>query len=330
MLHPVRSSPSFAIFAALAVACSGGSSTAPDAGAPDATADAAAPIVDPALFDCTSLSRPPLPRRAASTEACLRDPMCRTRLVCAHRGAGGQLGRLAPEDTLAAYRAGVAIGVDLVETDPRPTKDGVIVNIHDDTVDRTTTGTGRVDELTLAELQALPLRTSAFAGDFSCERVPTLVDVLRTSKGRAMVLVDANKTDRVDLLVQAMRDADALEWAVFDTSDLDKIDQALAMEPKLLVMPRIEDATTAPSLLARAAPWKPLFVEIDSKVFPETADLVHGAGLRTFTNAFAIDLGVKLGSDRAAYVGEYEKGADALQTDLPDEVLRAIGRPVPP
>jgi glycerophosphoryl diester phosphodiesterase len=328
MLRAVRSSLCFPLLAALALGCSNGSSTTPDAGAPDAAADGPVAIVDPTLFDCTSLTRPPLPRKAASTEACLRDPGCRTRLVSAHRGAGGGMGRLAPEDTLAAYRAGIAIGVDLVETDPRPTKDGVIVNIHDTTVDRTTTGTGTVSEMTLAQVQALPLRTEAFAGDFSCERVPTLVDLLRTCKGRAMVLVDANKTDRVDLLVQAIRDADALDWAVFDTSSLDKIDQALALEPKLLVMPRVEVPADAPLILAK--PWKPLFVEIDSKIFPQTVDAFHGAGLRTLTDVFATDLTVKFGTDRKAYLDLYAQGADVLQSDLPDEVLRALGRPVPP
>ena len=102
------------------------------------------PPIDPALFDCTSLAKPPLARRAASAPECLRDPKCAGRFVSAHRGAGGDLGRIAPEDTLAAYRAGIALGVDIVETDPRPTADGVIVNVHDTSVDRTTDGTGDV------------------------------------------------------------------------------------------------------------------------------------------------------------------------------------------
>ena len=57
---------------------------------------------------------------------------------------------------------------------------------------------------------------------------PTLEAVLSEARGKVHVLVDANKTDRVDLLVSAITSTDSLEWAIFDTSSVDKIDQALA------------------------------------------------------------------------------------------------------
>lgn len=59
-------------------------------------------------------------------------------------------------------RAAIALGVDFIETDPRPSKDGVIVNVHDTDVGRVTTGTGKVADMTLAELRALPLKTSKY------------------------------------------------------------------------------------------------------------------------------------------------------------------------
>jgi hypothetical protein len=127
-----RQFPFFLTMALGAICACGSTSKAPADAAPDVQGDpdaAPPPPLDPKLFDCTSLSKGPPMRRAASTPECLRDPKCTTRLVSAHRGAGGQLGRIAPEDTLAAYRAGIAMGVDLVETDPRPTSDGVLVNI---------------------------------------------------------------------------------------------------------------------------------------------------------------------------------------------------------
>jgi glycerophosphoryl diester phosphodiesterase len=315
-----------------AIGCSstapGASPDAGDASASDASdASAPAPPVDPTLFDCTSLARPPLARRATATPAeCLRDPTCTTRLVAGHRGAGGQLGRVAPEDSLSAYRAAVAMGLDLAETDPRPTKDGVLVNLHDTDVDRTTLGKGAVSEMTLAELRALPLRTGDLAGDFSCDRVPTLRELLETSVGRVMVLVDANKTDRVDLLVAAIQEAKALEWAVFDTSSTDKIDRALALEPRLLIMPRVASAAEATAVLAKYKAHPPPFVELDQSVFPAGVAEVHAGGSRAFTDVFPTDFGVKLGGDPKVYLEFYGKGADVLQTDLPDAVLTALGR----
>lgn len=71
--------------------------------------------------------------------------------VAAHRGSSADL----PENTMAAFRAAVEAGVDQIETDIRMSKDGELVLIHDATVDRTTNGTGRVHDMTFAELRAL-------------------------------------------------------------------------------------------------------------------------------------------------------------------------------
>lgn len=297
---------------------------------PDAPEVKPKPPIDPSLFDCTSLAKPPLPRRASTTPECLRDPKCTGRFVAGHRGAGGDLGRIAPEDTLAAYRAAIALGVDLVETDPRPSADGVIVNVHDTTVDRIAEGTGEVAKMTLAELKALRLKTDKFAGDFSCERIATLEEVLATSKGRAIVLIDANKTDRVDALVDAIKKTDTLDWAVFDTDSTDKIDRALAIEPRLMIMPRIQKIEDVGPIKAKYSTHVPVFVEISQKIFPQGVADVRALGSRPFTDVFVADVGVRVGDDRKVYLGFYESGADVLQTDLPDEVLKAVGRAVPP
>jgi glycerophosphoryl diester phosphodiesterase len=332
---PTLTSLLFAGAAALAlgVACSSSPATPSSAATDDAGAgdDAAfAVVIDPALYDCTSLARPPIARKAATTPECLRDPKCAGKFVSAHRGAGGDLGRIAPEDTLAAYRAGIALGVDIVETDPRPTADGVIVNVHDTTVDRTTDGTGAVASMTFEALRKLHVKSDRFPGDFSCERIPTLEELLTTCRGRALVLVDGNKSDQVEAMVDAIHKADALDWAVFDTDDLAKIDRALAVEPRLLIQPRIQAIEDLAPILAKYASHPPVFVEVSSKIFPMGVSQVHGAGLRVLTDVFVADVGVGHGADRKAYLDFIGAGADALQSDLPDEVLKALGRPVPP
>jgi len=101
-------------------------------------------------------------------------------LLVAHRGGGG----LWPENTLYAFEHAVALGVDVLEMDVQGTKDGELVVIHDDTVDRTTNGTGRVQSFTLAEIRALDAgytwtadngQTYPFRGQGL--RVPTLAEV---------------------------------------------------------------------------------------------------------------------------------------------------------
>ena len=74
-----------------------------------------------------------------------------TPLVFAHQGGGG----IRPENTLAALRHAADIGADVLDSDMHLTRDGVLVLMHDDTVDRTTNGHGLVADLTLAEVKAL-------------------------------------------------------------------------------------------------------------------------------------------------------------------------------
>ena len=78
-------------------------------------------------------------------------PELKTPLNIAHRG--GQY--LWPENSMYAFEKAVEFGVDIVELDVRPTADGYIVVMHDDTVDRTCDAKGRVDQMTLAQLQQL-------------------------------------------------------------------------------------------------------------------------------------------------------------------------------
>ena len=296
---------------------------------PDAGTDAGATdggfLPAPWTFDCSGAA---LPTRQLKPAACLTDHACRTRLVSGHRGVGGDLGEVAPEDTLAAYRAGIVLGLDFVETDPRPTVDGVLVNVHDTTVDRTTTGTGTVALMTLAQVQALPLRLDKFvAGDFTCERIPTLRQLLELCVGRAMVLVDANKTDRVDLLVKDIQDARALDWAIFDTSSISKIDEALLLEPKLLTMIRVGTVAEVSAQLTHFAAHPPIVIEVDRN--NDTAAVVaevHAQGHRALADVFFEDLTVALDHNLRAYDKSWALGIDIAQTERPGEMLRYLKR----
>jgi glycerophosphoryl diester phosphodiesterase len=92
----------------------------------------------------------------------------------AHRGAG----KLAPENTLAAMHVGYAHGYRMVEFDVKLSGDGVPFLLHDDTLDRTTTGRGRADALTWAELAKLDAG-SWHSPKYAGEPLPTLVAVAR-------------------------------------------------------------------------------------------------------------------------------------------------------
>lgn len=112
------------------------------------------------------------------------EPGARTRTI-AHRGFSGT----APENTLAAVRAAIEVGADMVEVDVTMSADGHLVVIHDDTLDRTTDGRGEVAGVRLAEIRQLDAGrwfSPAFAG----ERLPTLDEVLAEVQGRVLLNVE--------------------------------------------------------------------------------------------------------------------------------------------
>ncbi|RXI97798.1 glycerophosphodiester phosphodiesterase [Anaerobacillus alkaliphilus] len=104
-------------------------------------------------------------------------------LIFAHRGSAGTH----PENTMDAFQAALDAGADGIELDVQLTKDFIPVVIHDETVERTTNGTGWVKDLTLAELQQLDAG-SWFSPSFSTARIPTLQEVLQWVSGTQLIL----------------------------------------------------------------------------------------------------------------------------------------------
>ena len=108
-------------------------------------------------------------------------------LVIAHRGDSARR----PENTLASFASALEVGAEIVEFDVQLTRDGHVVVLHDPTVDRTTDGAGRVNELTLAELRRFSAGYPARFGDgYRGERIPTLAEVLGLIRDRAIGMIE--------------------------------------------------------------------------------------------------------------------------------------------
>lgn len=93
--------------------------------------------------------------------------------ICAHRGFSENY----PENTMIAFRKAIEAGANGIEFDVQKTKDGVLVIMHDERVDRTTNGTGHLKDFTLQELKELEI-----AHDGGIERVPTLEEYFELVK----------------------------------------------------------------------------------------------------------------------------------------------------
>lgn len=109
-------------------------------------------------------------------------------LTAAHRAQW----RSAPENSVPAILAAFEDGAEIVELDVRLTADGVPVLMHDTTVDRTTDGTGRVDSLTLAQIEGLRLREGLGGAQAALtdEHVPTLAEAMLLARDRGLVNLD--------------------------------------------------------------------------------------------------------------------------------------------
>jgi glycerophosphoryl diester phosphodiesterase len=106
-------------------------------------------------------------------------------LKIGHRGAPAY----APENTLASFRKAVELGADAVEFDLHRTRDGEFIVIHDDTVDRTTNGHGKVDDLSLGELRRLD--AGSWKGpEFAGERIPTFAELLEDLPARLLLFAE--------------------------------------------------------------------------------------------------------------------------------------------
>ena len=132
-----------------------------------------------------------------------------------------------PENTLSAFRSALEMGIDVIETDVRMTKDRVLVLIHDRDVVRTTDGSGFVDEMTLEELRRLD--AGSWKGEeFAGERVPTVVELLELVKDSPMLINwelkeypvdhgDERAFETVDRLMELLRQYGMVERSMLNS-----------------------------------------------------------------------------------------------------------------
>lgn len=151
----------------------------------------------------------------------------------AHRGDPEH----APESTLPAFAAAVALGVDMVEFDVHRLADGALVVMHDATVDRCTDGSGALAEMTLAEVRALDAG-SWFAAEFAGTRVPTLAETLAAIPAPILLNIHLKTVpdpswgfeQSVPAEIEA---ADAAPRALIVHHDLPTLERVRALAPEL-------------------------------------------------------------------------------------------------
>ncbi len=186
-----------------------------------------------------------------------------------HRGAAGH----GPENTLAAIQKGIALGVDFVEIDLRRTADGVLVVLHDETVNRTTNGKGRVDRLSLQEVK----KFNAGNG----EHIPTLKEVLKVAAGEAGLMLELKVKGMAQQTVEVVREAGFRDPVIYASFLHDELQHVRTVEPEASLMVLFGGLSRAS--VARAIKYGSSYVGLrHDKTTRVLVDSFHRAGLLVF------------------------------------------------
>ena len=170
-------------------------------------------------------------------------------LIGAHRG-GATEG--VPENALATFAHSLTQGPVLLETDVRMTKDSVLVLMHDETLDRTTTGRGPVRAKTLPEVRGLRLVTNA--GDTTGYPVPTVAEALAWAEGRAVLQLDVKEGVPRARVAERLRRMDALDQALVITYTLEDARWYHRRLPSLLLSVSAEKRAEAAAYVEQIEP----------------------------------------------------------------------------
>ncbi|MCL2195027.1 MAG: glycerophosphodiester phosphodiesterase [Oscillospiraceae bacterium] len=152
-------------------------------------------------------------------------------LVIAHRGANLE----APENTLPAFERALAYSVHGFENDVHITADGVLVVIHDDTIDRTSNGTGLVCEMTYDQLMQYDYG-SWFSPEFAGTKIPTLQEFFALCHELPLINVEIKaepngSKDAAAAVVKLAKECGVFDNLLVSSFDMDMLQNCLAEDP---------------------------------------------------------------------------------------------------
>jgi len=150
-------------------------------------------------------------------------------IVAAHRGDW----RNAPENSVQALQNCIDKGFDLMELDVKLTRDSELVVMHDNTVDRTTNGKGKVIDFTLAELKKLRLKNGL--GRITPHQIPTLSEMMRVAKNKILINVDKGN-DHLKLVFDVLLQTETMEQTIVNVGDNIKVSNLPPLPAKANIM----------------------------------------------------------------------------------------------
>lgn len=253
--------------------------------------------------------------------------------VIAHRGDW----RTTTENSIECIQGAIDKDVDVVEIDIQKTKDGQLILMHDETLDRTTTGTGYVKDWTLDSLKTLNLRNGL--GRPTIFKIPTLEEAMLTAKGKILVNLDKCYDHFADAYTILEKTGTTYQVIMKGNKPVAQVKQDMAPYlSKIIYMPIINlaKADAQKTITDFQHELKPVAIEFifDKDTAPGITQFpeIQKQGTRIWINSLWPSLNGGHDDDRAltdlqgSYQWLLEKGATLIQTDRPELLLNYLGK----
>ncbi|WP_417199365.1 glycerophosphodiester phosphodiesterase family protein [Bizionia sp.] len=243
-------------------------------------------------------------------------------LISVHRGGVGLANY--PENCLETIKYVNDSIAAVFEIDVAKTKDGILVLMHDHTLDRTTTGTDKLTNYTFNELQAFYL-----IDDFGTRanfRIPKFTEVLKWSKANnAILTIDIKKSVDVAEVIQAIRENNAEDISIIITYDMEQANKAYQLAPDLLLSVSARNQQELNWLLESEIPTHNMIAFTGTRLSDTTLyNKLHKQGIKTMLGTLGnLDKQAETKGD-SLYLKWQKLGIDVFATDRPFEAANAL------
>lgn len=245
-------------------------------------------------------------------------------LVSAHRG-GPAPGY--PENALKTFERTLTLAPALIEVDIVTSADGVLYLMHDDTLDRTTTGDGPVDELSLDELAKLRLKDEY--GTKTAFAPPHFSDVLAWADGRTVLQLDIKRSTRYEDVAREVKDQHAERRVIIIATSLAQAKKWRQLLPETMISLDLNSMSDLNRAVAGGAPAEMLLGFTGTEEpRPRLFGILEERGVEvifgTLGSANSIDAAIAARGDDAQYAELAAEGVDIIATDRPAEAHAAL------
>lgn len=247
-------------------------------------------------------------------------------IISGHRG--GMIKGF-PENSIATFNNTLKHTPAFYEIDPRLTKDSIVVLMHDATLDRTTTGKGKVSDYTYKEL--LQFRLKDPEGNVTADKIPTLKEAIAWSKGKTILNLD-KKDVPLAMTARILRES-GNEVIMVTVHDAEQAAFYYRDNPDRMFSAFVKTRAAFDAYQAAGIPWENMIAYIGPENKPENKelfDMLHAKGVMCMISSAPTYDKLPDAATRAGHFRDtFKQGADILESDLPVEVAEAISKMIP-